>query len=136
MLHQEAKKRGVNIGHLYDRDENGVPSGYLIGFVDIEGDRVGVDWGRWQEDFDEFTKQQREAFQEKYGARELSKMRDAQRAVLWHKFYNKAYRDWHKENSVTMVEKDDKGNITKWINVPNPHRNKYGSDKYEKLTDD
>lgn len=136
ILQQEAKKRGVNVGHLYDRDSEGIPTGYLIGFVDIDGDRVGVDWGRWQEDFDTFTEQQREAFKEKYGAIELAKMRDAQKAVLWHKFYNKAYRNWHKENSVTMVEKDDKGNITKWINVPNPHKNKYGSDRYEKLNND
>ena len=136
LLQQEARKRGVNLGHLYDRDAEGVPTGYLIGYVMVEGEKFGADWGRWQEDFDEFTKQQKELFKEKYGARELSRMRESQRAVLWHKFYNKAYKDWHKENSITTVEKDAKGRVIRYINVPNPAKDKYGSDKYEKLTDD
>ena len=63
-------------------------------------------------------------------------MRESQRAVLWHKFYNKAYKDWHKENSITTVEKDAKGRVIRYVNVPNPAKDKYGSDKYEKLTDD
>jgi hypothetical protein len=56
LLQQEARKRGVNLGHLYDRDAEGVPTGYLIGYVMVEGEKFGADWGRWQEDFDEFTK--------------------------------------------------------------------------------
>jgi len=136
LIQQEARKKGVNLGHLYDRDAEGIPTGYLIGYVIVEGEKFGADWGRWQEDFDEFTKKQKELFREKYGARELSRMRESQRAVLWHKFYNKAYKDWHKENSITTVEKDAKGRVIRYVNAPNPAKDKYGSDKYEKLTDD
>jgi hypothetical protein len=124
----------VNIGHLFDRDEKGVTSGYLIGYINYEGEKLGVDYGRWQEDFEEFTKKQREAFETKYGKRELAKMSENQRAVLWHKFYDKKYNDWHKQNSVTVVQRNDKGDIVKWINMPHPSMAKYGSDKYDKLS--
>ena len=140
LIQQEAQRRKVNFTHLYDRDEDGIPTGYLIGYVKIvdkesgKEQKVGVDWGKWQEEFDVFTEKQREAFKKKYGAAKLASMRDAHRAVLWHKFYNKAYKDWHKENSLTTAEKGSNGKTVRYISVPNPA--KYKSDKYDSLTDD
>lgn len=124
-LLDQAKANNINFDRLVERDEYG-PTGYI---------KQQLDWGRWHRDFQDMVEAAKEEFTEKYGKRKLNTMRDAEKAVLWHKFFNERYKKWHKENSDTIVERNADGKITKWINKPKDTPNKYHSDSYSELSD-
>lgn len=128
LLKREAEAKKVNFSHLYDRDEDGIATCYLKGYVEIEGEKVGVDWGKWSEDFENFIKTSKEAFQQKYGRKKLNSLRDAQKALLWGKFIHKEYVEWHKENSISVVKANGKREYQ-------PSPKKYRSQAYDNLTD-
>lgn len=89
----------INFDKFYTWTDN-APSGYLIGYVEDPKTKIkmGVDWGKWANDFEEFKNNAKREFKKEYRDALRTGM-DAQIAVLWSNFFDAKYKEWHQVHS-------------------------------------
>ena len=147
-LKERAKKLGLNVADLVEKDENGIPTGNLITPPashtkngDQEEDSIydtymgelnyvpAVHYGSWEKARDEFKKQAWEDF--KAANPDWKNMSGFIRGFKWDQYFRPLMKDWNAHNSIKVEIKDPKTHevlYVKW--VPNAI---YASDQWDNL---
>lgn len=149
ILKERAKKLGLDVADLVERDENGLPTGNLItppasytkdnempeedAIYDTYMSELGyvpaVHYGSWEKARDEFKKQAWEDF--KAGNPDWSTMSGFTRGFKWDQYFRPLMKDWNAHHSIKVEVKDPKTHdvlYVKW--VPNAI---YASDQWDNL---
>lgn len=153
IMKDRAKKLGLDIEDLIEKDENGIPTGNIItppayrtaegnaeeDFIyeayEDEASKAGlsripaVEYGRWEEDREKHKKEHWEKFKEKH--KNWKNMSGFARGYAWDEYYRDEYKKFNEQHSIKVEIKDPStGEVlyVKW--VPNLT---YSTDRWEEL---
>lgn len=148
ILKERAKRLGLDVADLVEKDENGIPTGNLITPPasptkngDQEEDAIydtymeeldyvpAVHYGSWEKARDEFKKQAWEDF--KTANPDWKNMSGFTRGFKWDQYLRPLMKDWNAHNSIKVEIKDPNTHevlYVKW--VPNAI---YASDQWDNL---
>lgn len=147
ILKKRAKDLGLDVEDLVERDDNGIPTGYIIAppvmptqhgneeddfiydaYTAELGYAPAINFGKWE---DERNKMKEEAWEEfKAKNPNWESLSGFARGFMWDEFFRDKIYNWNKANSLKVEILDSQGNVkyVKW--VPNAI---YESDSWNKL---
>jgi len=147
LLNKRRKDLGLDMRDLFEKDENGVPTGNIIlppplvetdvdmvnAYIDDDPDFAdnpyAVNYGEWEKAREENKRYWWEEF--KKANPNIASWSGFTKGFKWDEYYHAKYKEWNKENSVKVVYTDPSTKETvKVVWMPNK---KYKTDAWDNL---